>query len=220
MVSFIKLGIFEREAKTPALNTRQLALLLCGLDPELKTQEIPTEMEKPYNIYYRHIGKWMNTSGLFRGGNSSLHDADKMFALAYPMIDDDLTPQPIKDRCLRAVAIIASKNNGKETLLRLGGEELSIKGAELSKNQRGMHRKEDERANTDILLGLLVKLLAKKVGHSYGTIEKPQISTIYNELCKLADEEGIPLTGLSKSTIYAKIRNSISSITYLINYIK
>ncbi|MDC9616337.1 hypothetical protein PSI19_21330 [Xenorhabdus khoisanae] len=217
MVSFIKLGIFEREAKTPALNTRQLALLLCGLDPELRIQEIPSDMEKPYNIYYRHIGKWLNTSGLFRGGNSSLHDADKMFALAYPMIDDDLTPQPIKDRCLKAVAIIASKNNGKETLLRLGGEELSAKGAELSKNQRGMHRKEDEKANTDVLLGLLVKLLSKKVGHSYGTVEKPQISTIHNDLCKLAEQEGISLNGLSKSTIYKKIGDSINCINYLIN---
>ncbi len=83
-----------------------------------------------------------------------------MFALAYPMIDEDLTPQPIKDRCLKAVATIANKNNGKEILSKLGGEELLAKGVELNKNQRGMHRKEDERVNTEILLGLLVKLLA------------------------------------------------------------
>ncbi|OKP00846.1 hypothetical protein [Xenorhabdus eapokensis] len=131
MVSFIKLGIFEREAKTPALNTKQLSLLLCGLNPDLRTEEIPSDKKLAYDIYHPYIGKIIKTSGLFGGGNSQLHNADHMFALAYLLVDEELTPQPIKDRCLKAVATIANKNNGKEILSKLGGEELLAKGVEL-----------------------------------------------------------------------------------------
>lgn len=212
MTSFIKLGIFEREAKTPALNVKQLALLLCGEDPEIKSADIPESKNDAYMIYYRHISKWLASSGLFRGGNSNPQLSDYMFALAYPMIDDELTPDPIKKRCLEAVAYVAARNNGKEHLLKMGGEELYLKGVELSRNQRGMHRKEDERENTEKLIGYLVKLLAKKVGHSYGTVEKPTTSTIFKDLEKLARENNLSLSGMSKSTVYKKIAESLRAI--------
>ncbi|PWC12943.1 hypothetical protein [Brenneria corticis] len=209
MSSFIKLGIFEREAKTPEINVKQLALLLCGEDPDTKTTEIPVDKKSAYDIYYRHISKWLSASGLFRGGNQAPQQADYMFALAYPMIDEEITPEPIKIRCLKAVAYVASRNNGKEHLFQMGGEDLYLKGIELSRNQRGLHRKDDERDNTDKLIGLLVKLLAKKLGNSYGTIEEPTISKIYSELKILADEKNISMAGISKSTVYKKISSSL-----------
>ncbi|BCU88630.1 hypothetical protein KD5_01230 [Yersinia pseudotuberculosis] len=212
MTSFIKLGIFEREAKTPELNVRQLALLLCGENPDTRTAEIPDNKKEAYEIYHRHISKWSSSSKLFRGGNATSQQSDYMFALAYPMIDDEITPEPIKRRCLEAVAHVAAKNGGKDHLFRMGGEELHLKGVELSRNQRGLHRKEDESENTEKLLGFLVKLLAKKVGHSYGSIDKPVISTIYNDLVKLAEEQGLSMSGISKSTVYKKISDSLLSI--------
>ncbi|WOJ03422.1 hypothetical protein [Citrobacter koseri] len=212
MTSFIKLGLFEREAKTPALNVKQLALLLCGEDPELKTAEIPEEKLKTYNIYYRHISKWMQSSELFNGGNAAAQPADYMFAMAYPMIDDDITPDPIKKRCLEAVASISVRKNGKEHLFRMGGEELYDLGVEFSRNRRGMHRKNDEQDNTIKLVGLLTKLLAKKVSHSYVNDGRPVISTIYADMVKLANEENISLRGMSKSTVYKKISDSLNSL--------
>lgn len=209
MTSFIKLGIFEREAKTPALNVKQLALLLCGEDPELKTAEIPSEKLEPYNIYYRHISKWMQSSKLFNGGNSNVQPADYMFAMAYPMIDSEMTPEPIKKRCLRAVESIAIKNNGKEHLLKIGGKELYDIGVELSRNKRGAHRKIDEEENTLKLVGLLVRLLANKVGHAYLKNGEPAVSVIFKDIEALAKDEGISLRGLSKSTIYKKISESM-----------
>ncbi|MFU2315665.1 hypothetical protein [Rahnella sp. PCH160] len=214
MTSFIKLGIFEREAKTPALNVKQLSLLLCGEDPDTKTAEIPENKTEAYNIYYRHISKWLSASDLFRGGNGAAHEADYMFALAYPMIDSELTPEPIQRRCLEAVELVAIRNSGKDHLLRMGGVELYQVGLELSKNKRGLHRKEDERDNTDKLIGLLVKLLSKKIGHSYGNVHKPVIATIYNDLVKLAEDEKISMTGMSKSTIYKKIGDSLLALEY------
>ncbi|WP_411703543.1 hypothetical protein [Edaphovirga cremea] len=214
MVSFIKMGLFEREAKTPEINTKQLALLLCGLDPELKASEIPSKYSDAYGIFYRHISKWINASRLFQRGNATPLRSDYMFALAYPLIDDEITPEPIQRRCLEAVAELAVRNGGKDALEKLGGKDLLAKGIELSKNQRGIHRKEDEKLNTEKLLGLLVKLISKKVGHSYGTSEKPVMSCIYNDLVKMAEDENISLDGLAKSTVYQKISDSLKTIEY------
>lgn len=213
MTSFIKLGIFEREAKTPALNVKQLALLLCGEDPELKTAEIPQGKILPYNIYYRHISKWMQSSNLFSGGNAAPQPADFMFAMALPMVDDELTPEPIKNRCLKAAESIATRNNGKEYLFKIGGQELYDIGVVLSKNKRGQYRKADEENNTIKLIGLLVKLLVKKVGHAYSNNNKPAVSVIFKDIESLAKDEGISLRGISKSTVYKKISEAISELS-------
>ncbi|MEL4887957.1 hypothetical protein N6P31_12880 [Pectobacterium betavasculorum] len=212
MTSFINLGLFEREAKSPGLNTKQLALLLCGEDPETKVADISNEKKKAYDIYYRHISKWISSSRIFNGTNATSLPADYMFALAYPMIDDQLTPTPIKDRCLKAVATIAAQNKGKEILHRLGGDELQKKGMELSKNKRGLYKKEDEELNSDKLLALIIKLLVKKVGFSYGEVSKPSVSNIRNDIHKMAEEEGVSLSGLSRSTIDKKIGNALKSL--------
>nr|WP_228708744.1 hypothetical protein [Klebsiella pneumoniae] len=84
----------------------------------------------------------------------------------------------------------------------------------MKSSKRGLHRKEDEKEYNDKLMGMLVKLIAHKIGHSFGTSKKPSISAILNELYKLADEEGISKTGLSKSAIYDKIRKALNSIYY------
>jgi len=209
MTSFIKLGLFEREARSPALNVKQLALLLCGEDPELKTAEIPENKVKEYKIYYRHISKWIDASGVFNGGNATPFPSDYMFALAFLMIDPDMTPKPIQERCLESVEIIANKNNGKEILRKLGGEELYKVGLELSKNKRGLHRKDDEADNNSKMIAYLIKLLAYKVGHSYGSASKPVRSTIYNDIIALSKQENLPLIGMSRSTFYEKVKQSL-----------
>ncbi|EHC84664.1 hypothetical protein LTSERUB_4075, partial [Salmonella enterica subsp. enterica serovar Rubislaw str. A4-653] len=47
-----------------------------------------------------------------------------MFALAYLMIDEEITPKPVQERCLRAVAAIAKRNKARDLLMQLGGQQL------------------------------------------------------------------------------------------------
>lgn len=214
MASFRKLGLFEREAKSPLLNVKQLSLLLCGLDPELRIDEIPEDKIEDYEIYQRHIKKWFNASGLFDRSIAVEQDADYMFALAYLLIDDEITPQPIKDRCLSAVAQIASRQKGKEILKKLGGFELEAVGIELSKNKRGLYKKENEEVNTYKLLGLTISLLAQKVGGSYYDGEKIRVSSIRDSIMKLAENSNISSSGLSRATIDKKIAEALNLLQY------
>ncbi|WP_048606147.1 hypothetical protein [Providencia rettgeri] len=214
MSSFRKLGLFEREAKSPTINVKQLSLLLCGLDPELRVDEIPEDKKADYDLYYRHIKKWFSSSGLFSGTVSVEQDADYMFALAHLLVDDEITPVPIKERCLNAVSQIASKQKGKEILKKLGGSELESLGIELSKNKRGLHRKSDEEINTNKLLGLAVSLLAKKVGGSYYDGKKITVSTIRNDIYKHAKELKVSDVGLRQSTIDKKIGEALKLLEY------
>lgn len=214
MTSFRRLGVFEREAKAPTLNVKQLALLLCGLYPELRTDEIPEERKEDYDIYYRQIKKWFNSSGLFSGSVAVEQDADYMFALAYELIDDEITPEPIKDRCLLAVTQIASQQKGKDILKRLGGADLVSTGVELSKNKRGLHRKEDEEVNTYKLLGLTITLLANKVGGSFYDGNKITVSSIRNAIMKLAEDINLSQKGLSRATLDKKIQEALAILKY------
>ncbi|MCH4255539.1 hypothetical protein O1613_02475 [Proteus mirabilis] len=214
MTSFRRLGVFEREAKAPTLNVKQLALLLCGLYPELRVDEIPEERKEDYDIYYRQIKKWFNSSGLFSGSVAVEQDADYMFALAYELIDDEITPEPIKERCLLAVTQIASQQKGKDILKRLGGADLVSTGVELSKNKRGLHRKEDEEVNTYKLLGLTITLLANKVGGSFYDGNKITVSSIRNAIMKLSEDINLSKKGLSRATLDKKIQEALAILKY------
>lgn len=214
MTSFRRLGVFEREAKAPTLNVKQLALLLCGLYPELRVDEIPEERKEDYDIYYRQIKKWFNSSGLFSGSVAVEQDADYMFALAYELIDDEITPEPIKERCLLAVTQIASQQKGKDILKRLGGVDLVSTGVELSKNKRGLHRKEDEEVNTYKLLGLTITLLANKVGGSFYDGNKITVSSIRNAIMKLSEDINLSKKGLSRATLDKKIQEALAILKY------
>ncbi|WP_100159938.1 MULTISPECIES: hypothetical protein [Proteus] len=214
MTSFRRLGVFEREAKAPTLNVKQLALLLCGLYPELRVDEIPEERKEDYDIYYRQIKKWFNSSGLFSGSVAVEQDADYMFALAYELIDDEITPEPIKERCLLAVTQIASQQKGKDILKRLGGADLVSTGVELSKNKRGLHRKEDEEVNTYKLLGLTITLLANKVGGSFYDGNKITVSSIRNAIMKLSEDINLSKKGLSRATLDKKIQEALAILEY------
>ncbi|WP_331395722.1 hypothetical protein [Klebsiella pneumoniae] len=46
MISPVRQNVFERAVSTPALSARELALLLCGLDPRLKTAAIPDDQRE------------------------------------------------------------------------------------------------------------------------------------------------------------------------------
>jgi hypothetical protein len=56
------------------------------------------------------------------------------------------------------------------------------------------------------MTGILLKLLAKKQGNAYGTVDNPNIATIKREIDDLAKAHSLSLNGLSKSSFYEKAK--------------
>lgn len=212
-----KMSVFERAAATnTALTIKDMALLLCGLDPEIKVADVPQDRIAPYEFFNRHMAKLIryslktNNNGMRNSGPS--YDSQLMFAMAYPLIDPDITPIVIQKKCLECVSHQAGSDEGKDLLIIFGGSELKKLGTALNKSKRGMHRKDDERDNSERLLGVLVKLLACKGGNKYGTSENPNISMIYNDMADLLALEEISITGLAKSTVSQKLSNALRAV--------
>ena len=163
MISHIRLSLFERAANLPAVSARELALMLCGLEPHLTTAAIPDDKHEYYDIFLHQIIRQIKSAGCFPPGrNSQTHSADEMFALAYLMIDEEITPKPVQERCLRAVATIAKRNK------------------------------------------------AKNANGTYGTLDSPCLANLYRDLQTLAEDEGFSSEGLSRATIYSKLKSALS----------
>lgn len=211
MISPIRQSLFERAANMPVLSARELALMLCGLEPHLTTAAIPEEKCQYYAIFLRQIIRQIKSANCFPPGkNSQLLPADEMFALAYLMADETITPDCIRERCLKAVTSIAKRNQAREWLMRLGGQELLEFGLTLRRNQRGQYRKTTEQENTDRLLYLLTILLVENTSGIYGSPDSPHLADIWRDLQALAEREGIAMAGLSRSTIYSKFKKALT----------
>ncbi|MDR9890976.1 hypothetical protein O7047_12150 [Pseudenterobacter timonensis] len=211
MISPVRQNVFERAANTPALSARELALLLCGLDLRLKTAAIPDDLREYYDVWLYMVTRQIRAAGLQAQGKSrQLYPADEMFALAHLMTDEIITPGPIRVRCLQAVTTIASQNQARNWLMRLGGPPLLELGLTLRRNQRGQYRKTVEQENTDRLLFLLILLLVKNSRGSYGTPESPRLAGIWRDIRTLAECEGLPAEGLSRITIYGKLKSALA----------
>lgn len=206
MISPIRQSLFERATNMPALSARELTLLLCGLDLRLRTTAIPDSQREHYDIWLYLINRQIRAAGLQPQDKSKqLYLADEMFALSCLMTDEIITPEPIRARCLKAVATIASQNQARSWLMRLGGPPLLELGLALHRNQRGQYRKIAEKENTDKLLFLLMRLLIKNSDGAYGTPDSPHLANMHI----LVQHEGLPAEGLSRSTIYSKLKTAL-----------
>lgn len=157
------------------------------------------------------VSRQIKAAGLQSQDKSKqLYTADEMFALAHLMTDETITPEPIRTRCLQAVTTIANQNLARSWLMRLGGPPLLELGLTLRRNQRGQYRKTTERENTDRLLFLLIMLLVKNSQGAYGTPESPHLADIWRDIQTLAEHEGLPAEGLSRSTIYSKLKSALT----------
>lgn len=207
MVSFAKMGVFEQAVKLPIIETKELALLLCGLEPYMKIKDIPAEMIAEFKTYKNHIERCLYALDLRYSSN--VH-ADIMFVIAYPLLDENNTPEPVKNRALKAMIRFTRIQKWREMLYTIGGDELLEIGIELSKSQRGQYKKDEEQVNIYKMTGMLLKLLAKKQGNAYGTVDNPNIATIKKEIEDLANAHNLSLDGLSKSSFYEKAKIALS----------
>ncbi|OCF92568.1 hypothetical protein B6D12_07290 [Gilliamella apicola] len=207
MVSFAKMGIFEQATKLPMIESKELALLLCGLDPYIKIKEIPQDKLADFRSYRNYIERCLSSYG---GGFYQKYSSDIMFTIAYTLIDEEVTPEPVKQRALKAIINITGTQKWRETLYKLGGQELLDTGTDLSKSQRGMYKKDEEQTNIYKMTGMLLKLIADKQSNSYGTAEKPNIAVIKKAIDEMAKKHNLNLDGLSKSSFYEKAKLALS----------
>ena len=104
MISPIRQNLFERECDMPLLEARHLALLLLGLDASQPANALPEEHQENYRILHDAISRTIKATGMVSApANKRMFYADEMFALAWRLIDDELTPPEIKARSLKAV---------------------------------------------------------------------------------------------------------------------
>ncbi|MBK5586763.1 hypothetical protein JJ722_23150, partial [Salmonella enterica subsp. enterica serovar Typhi] len=88
----------------PLLEARHLALLLLGLDASQPANALPEEHQENYRILHDAISRTIKATGMVSApANKRMFYADEMFALAWRLIDDELTPSEVKDRSLKAV---------------------------------------------------------------------------------------------------------------------
>jgi len=107
------------------LETRHIALLLLGLDASQPANALPEEHQEHYRILHDAISRTIKATGMVSApANKRMFYADEIFALAWWLIDDELTPPEIKARSLKAVMKLSRNSRGRKWLKTLGDEAL------------------------------------------------------------------------------------------------
>ncbi|WP_368627218.1 hypothetical protein, partial [Salmonella enterica] len=143
MTSPIRQNLFERECDMPLLEARHLALLLLGLDASQPANALPEEHQENYRILHDAISRTIKATGMVSApANKRMFYADEMFALAWRLIDDELTPSEVKDRSLKAVMKLSRNSRGRKWLKTLGDDALPDLTASTQPSLRGMHKRD------------------------------------------------------------------------------
>ncbi|HFM2861167.1 TPA: hypothetical protein ACG62V_002811 [Escherichia coli] len=207
MTSPIRQNLFERECDMPLLEARHLALLLLGLDASQPANALPEEHQENYRILHDAISRTIKATGMVSApANKRMFYADEMFALAWRLIDDELTPPEIKARSLKAVMKLSRNSRGRKWLKTLGDDALPDLTASPQPSLRGMHKRDKARENTARLCWLLVQLLVDETDGRYGTSDKPASDRILRKLKELAQERELPSDGLGRGTFYEVLK--------------
>ena len=63
MLSLARMGIFEQAAKLPMIDSKEMSLLLRGLDPYIKIKEIPEDKLADFRSYRNFIKCFLTFQG-------------------------------------------------------------------------------------------------------------------------------------------------------------
>ncbi len=207
VISPIRQNLFERECNMLLLEARHLALLLLGLDASQPANALPEEHQEHYRILHDALSRTIKATGMISApANKRMFYADEMFALAWRLIDDELTPPEIKARSLKAVMKLSRNSRGRKWLKTLGDDALPDLTASAQPSQRGMHKRDKARENTARLCWLLVQLLVEETDGHYGTSDKPASNRILRKLKTLTQERGLPFDRLGRGTFYEVLK--------------
>jgi hypothetical protein len=210
MTGYLNLTPFERLLKHHHITVNEVSLAIFSINPNTKNQDIPKRFEDEIkDVRKAMIRNIRAVAEKYTTTNSDL-PSDLVFGAAFQFINQEITPESIIKRATEAIENLAYTNSWESTIYCLGGRQLVEECRLLRKSGRGRHRKDDERKNTEKLLGLLISLLAEKHPNGkYGSADSPSIGEIYADIIKLADTRKINITGVGKSTFYEKIRRSL-----------
>ncbi|KGA36060.1 hypothetical protein KU74_06190 [Pectobacterium brasiliense] len=213
MTTFSKMDDFERFTKLKEVNSREMALAILGVNPFAKKKETSEDIEKEVSQLQTILRQNLAVNQGEHLQHNVRTESTKYFAESYSLIDLDVTPKPIIDKCNEVIANIAiNHKNWKEELRKYGDNDLVEHWRAVRKNKRGIYRKEHEKENTDKLIALLIMLLSDKFGNKYGTVKNPSKREIYRDLVILAEKEGVSLKGIKESSFYNKVKESFNSL--------
>ena len=222
----------ERFTLYPQIEIKELARALANVDPQIKNHEIPDDKFGIVNSYSdyliranRSIYNHLKSQGIskeldifyakFVATNSPI-SADILFSTSFILLEKDLTPQPIIEKCISCICELYKKHG--EHLVFLCGGENAVKIAKANtQDRRGEHKKKEENASLYKIIGLLACNLSneKSLSGSPKWINKwgkPSIEPLYNLLIEYAEKNGISKKGMGKSSFYDKLRVSLESL--------
>lgn len=128
--------------------------------------------------------------------NKRIFYADEIFALAWRLADDELTPQEVKKRSLKAVMKLSLNSRGRKWLKTLGDDELP----DLTTYAQPSQKRDKARDNNARLCWLLVQLFVEETDKFYGTFDKLASDRLLRKLKALVEEREVPLDGLGRGT--------------------
>lgn len=204
-------NMFQRLARQRLVTVAEVVNALYGLNPNTRTKDIPADIAEEAADIRRAITRNLRSLERYITATNEI-DADLVFGAAYPFVDDGITPKEIKDRAIEAISAFTYSNQWEKVMFAFGGRALVEDVAIIRKTGRGQHKKKDEENGSLKMIGILIKLLAKKsVGNRYGTSDSPIVSAIYRDVLEMAEEEGITTKGIGKSTFAAKAAAGINA---------
>ncbi|KAA0261773.1 MULTISPECIES: hypothetical protein [Hafnia] len=230
--NFSKGDAFERITHYPQIEIKEMARVLASLDPNIRSDQIPPEKSaivNEYNTYLVRVNRMIYNLLSSNGKNKELNliypkevatnspiEANILFSSCFILIEKDLTPKPIQDRCLSALPIVFKKY-GEAVLNYCGGEQAIDIAKNSIKGKRGEHKKQEENASLYKIIGILSSHIAKeraKSGSSKWIKNSglPSIDPIYQLIQNYARDNQITPKGIGKSTCYEKIKLAILSL--------
>lgn len=206
-------NIFERFIAQRLVSINEVVNSLYGLNPNTKTKDLPSEISEEAQDIKKAISRNIKSLTEQYVTISQEIDADLVFGAAFTFINTEITPEEVIERSKEAIAGYIHTNNWIDTMFAFGGRGLVDDITKIRKTGRGKHKKDDEESGTLKMMGLLIKLLAKKhPTDRYGTPEKPIISAIYSDVLDLIASEQGTTKGVGKSTFAAKARYAINAV--------
>lgn len=204
---------FERLTTQRLVTVSEVVNSLYALNPNIKTKDIGQDYSEEIQDTRKAVVRNIRYLNIRVGGVSEELDADLVFAAAYDYLMPEITPEEIIERVREGVIAFHYNNEWQKYMMAFGGRSLVELVGQVRKTGRGQHRKSDEEAGTQKMMGLLIRLLAEKHPNGkYGDVDKPKISEIYKDVLALAEKAQVSDKGIKRATFSAKASAALKSV--------
>lgn len=230
--SFSKGSAIDRLTYYPQIEIKELARALANVDPYTKTEDLPEDKIDIVSAYSDYLIRVNRSIYAFLKSNekkkeldlfypkpiatNSPIEANIIFASCINLIEEDITPKILSERCIFSLCRMYKKY-GEKLILQCGDDKALSIAKENFQDKRGEHKKNEENASLHKIIGLLAINLAMEKSTSGSTkwINKagsPSIEPLHKLLNDYAESNGISKKGMGKSSFYDKLRTSLTSL--------